>query len=113
MSDQAAEHDQAAVNEAMRAVDETLPTLSGAPKVDEFQTELALDANGEPAAFITVVVEDSSSGDPYPWTVLKPIYDLIWRVFLERVVPRRPFIDFRLRSEMGGMVDDDAAAPSA
>lgn len=98
--------DETSVSDAMQVVNERLPSLATSPRVDEFQTELALDSNGEPATFITVIVEDDPSGEPYPWTRLKPIHDLVWVVFTERAVPRKPYIDFRLRSEAGGDQDE-------
>lgn len=39
------------------------------------EVELASDSNGRDAAFITVVLDDDLSGEPYPWTRLKPIHD--------------------------------------
>jgi len=95
------------VEEALKAVDQGLGNLKTSPHVHELQHESGLDSNGEAAAFITVVLDDAQDGQPYPWTRLKPIHDLIWHVFTERAVDRKPYIDFRLVSEVGVAVDDD------
>lgn len=95
--------DRTEVTDAMKAVNDGLADAlpPSSPPVDEIQYELAIDSNGEEAAFITVVMKDDESGEPYPWTRLKPIHDWIWKVFTDRAVLQRPYVDFRLRSEMG------------
>lgn len=80
------------------------------PPVDEIQFELAIDGNGDEAAFITVVLKDDVSGESYPWVKLKPIHDWIWQVFTSRNVERRLYVDFRLRSEMNGGDGDESLA---
>jgi hypothetical protein len=97
---------QEEVNAAIKAVDLVLPTLSKSPHVDEFQIELGVDANGREAAFITVIVDDDPSGNPYGWPQLRPIHDLIWKEFTERGLNRWPHIEFRLKSEFGTDSDD-------
>jgi hypothetical protein len=105
------ESSQEAVNAVLEDVDRALPTLTTSPHVGEFQVELAIDSNGRDAAFITVILDDDPSGEPYPWTRLKPIHDLIWKGFTERALDRWPHIEFRLKSEVEGEVDEpDAAA---
>lgn len=87
------------VDEAIADVNTRLPSLTTAPCVDEIEIEVATDGNGDPAAFVTVFLDDDVSGNPYPWTRLKPIHDLIWQVFVDRGVPQKPYVDFRLKSE--------------
>lgn len=105
-------HD-AAVDEAMKVVDAALPSAASAPKVNDLRVELATDSNGREAAFITLVLEDSPSGEPYPWTRLKPLHDLIWKAFTERGVSRWPYITFRLKSEKAEGDEGGDAATSA
>jgi len=50
---------------------------------------------------------DDPSGEPYPWTRLKPIHDLIWKEFTERALDRWPHVEFRLKSEVEGEIEID------
>ena len=100
---------QEAVDAAMADVNRALPTLTMSPHVSELQVELAVDSNGQDAAFITVVLDDDPSGEPYPWTRLKPIHDLIWKGFTERALARWPHIEFRQKSEVEGEPDEPEA----
>jgi hypothetical protein len=98
-----------AVDEAMKVVGAALPSAAPEPKVSDLRVELATDSNGKEAAFITVVLEDTPSGEPYGWSRLKPLHDLIWKVFTERGVSRLPHIAFRLKSEK----EEDEEGPHA
>ena len=101
---------QEAVTAAIEAVDRALRTLPQSPHVNDLQVELTTDSNGRDAVFLTVVLDDDPSGEPYPWTRLKPIHDLIWKVFTERGLVRWPHIEFRLKSEVDGEPDEPEAA---
>ncbi|XYI00150.1 hypothetical protein ACMHYB_10540 [Sorangium sp. So ce1128] len=100
---------QEAVNAAIEDVHRTLPTLTTSPHVSELQVELAVDSNGRDAVFITVILDDDPSGEPYPWARLRPIHDLIWKGFTERALDRWPHIEFRLKSESEGDTDEPGA----
>ncbi len=99
---------QEAIDAAIEDVRQALPTLKTSPPVSDFQVKLAIDSNGRDAAFITVVLDDDPSGEPYPWTRLRPIHDLIWKGFTDRALDRWPHIEFRLKSE--GEIDEPEAA---
>jgi hypothetical protein len=102
---------QEAVDAAISDIRRALATLTTSPHVSEFQVELGIDSNGRDAAFITVVLDDDPSGEPYPWTRLRPIHDLIWNAFTERALDRWPHVEFRLKSETEPEPDEvDAVA---
>jgi hypothetical protein len=90
---------------ALERVGAALPSLS-VPTVETFQLELGVDSNGREAAFITAVLEDAPAGQTYSWPSLKPIHDLIWKEFTDHGITRWPYVEFRLRSEVGA--DPDA-----
>ncbi len=87
------------LDKALLAVDAQLKDLSNSPEVVEIKTERAFDANGNAAAFISVIVRDPPSGDVYPWGKLKPIHDLIWSQFAAHHVASLPYVEFHLQSE--------------
>ena len=94
------------VNAALADIMRTLRALTATPRVRDLQVKLGTDANGRDAAFIVVIVEDQPSGDPYPWSQLKPINDVIWKGFNDNGVASWPYVEFRLHSEEGGELDE-------
>jgi hypothetical protein len=99
----------ASVDEAMKAIGAALQSAAPEPKVSDLRVELTTDSNGWDAAFITLILEDDPSGEPYRWSRVKPLHDLIWKVFTERGISRWPYVAFRLKSEK----DEDDEEPLA
>lgn len=91
---------------AARAVDDAIKAGPG-PEVLGIDIQLNADANGREAAFITLTLEDNSSGKPFPWATLKPIHDRIWDFFADRGINRWPHVTFRLKSEQHEPEEDE------
>jgi hypothetical protein len=71
-----------------------------APRIATMESELYVDARGEPAIRITVILEGQPPAGLYAWNEIRPINDLIFDTFQERGIHRWPYVDFRLRSEV-------------
>lgn len=72
--------------------------LDGNPTVATFAVEFNTDMDGQPAAYVTVILEDRTEGD-YQWTEVRPIDEAIRRSILEEDPARFPYVSFELKSE--------------
>ncbi len=79
------------------------------PKVVGVMFELGDDEAGDPAAFITVLLDDGTPETDWVSAKLEPIADVVRKAVHERGVGRWPYVRFARVSDAGG---PDADAPA-
>jgi hypothetical protein len=86
------QRDEAAIRSLLDPKRLALPPY---PRVTEIRHQIDVDALGQDAARVYVILADEDSS----WEDAKPIYDAIWTAFEQAAIDRRPYIQFRTRTE--------------
>lgn len=79
------------------------------PKVVGVMFELGQDEAGDPAAFITVLLDDDTPEKDWVSAKLDPIADTVRKAVHARGVERWPYVRFARRSDAGGPAADSPA----
>lgn len=74
--------------------------LPDRPKVLDIQFRRVLDSMGEPALYITVVLDDATPDEDRRWAMLKPIRDAVQDTIWNAGIDRYPYVSFATASEL-------------
>lgn len=80
--------------------------LSWAPPVEQLLLEVGLDHNGEPAAFVTVVLKNPENDEPDWEPRVSRLRRFLWEIFRDEDVPTLLYTSFRLAHETP-LADED------
>lgn len=86
--------------ERIRTVlDEVARSLPEWPKVVQVEFELGVDGAGDPAVYITVLLDESTRSEDWTSANLEPIEDRIQAALQEAGIERWPYVTFIRPSE--------------